>query len=109
MNESRLIYEIMQILGKHAKVFRCQAGSPVLADGITRYNGLPKGFSDILAILPNGRAAFIEVKSGNAKATPEQERFLAQMRDTGALAGIARSISEAFAICNLEDDIEDYL
>ena len=100
MNESRLLYEVMREVGKHAAVYRCQAGSPKLADG-TRYSGLPKGFSDIMAVLPGGRVAFIECKAGSSKTTPEQDKFLLKMRELGAMAGVARSVDDAMGICGL--------
>jgi len=93
----------MQSVGKHAAVFRCQAGSPKLADG-TRFNGLPKGFSDIMAVFPSGRVGFIEVKSAKGKTSPEQDEFLARMRDLGALAGVAHSVEEAMSICELTNN-----
>jgi len=99
--ESRLIYEIMQELGKYGAVYRCNSGSVPLDNG-KRFNGMPKGFSDVMLILPGGRAAFIEIKTPSGIVSPEQERFLQKMRDMGAMAGVARSVDEALKICDLE-------
>ena len=43
----------------------------------------------------DGKAVYIEVKTRRGKVTKEQEQFLAQARQAGCLAGIARSIKEA--------------
>ena len=47
MNESRLVYDVMQALGKHGAVYRCNAGAIRLPNGKT-FRGMPKGFSDIM-------------------------------------------------------------
>lgn len=44
--------------------------------------------------------AAIEVKDG-AKATPEQERFIAEVQAAGGMAGVAHSEAEARAILRL--------
>ena len=103
-NESRLLYEIMRELGKYGAVFRTNSGSIKLPDG-RRFNGLPKGFSDVLAILPGGRAAFIEVKAAKGKVSKEQITFLEKMRAQGALAGVACTVPQALAICGLDDKV----
>ena len=101
MTESRLVYEIMRELGRFAAVFRCNSGQIKLPSGKV-FRGLPKGFSDILAILPGGRAVFIEVKTQSGKLSPEQEKFIAKMQALGAIAGVVRSVSEALTLCGLE-------
>lgn len=45
--------------------------------------GAPKGFPDIRAWGPNGRAIVIEVKRKGLKATELQEIFLQKFRDRG--------------------------
>ncbi|MCL1845497.1 MAG: VRR-NUC domain-containing protein [Defluviitaleaceae bacterium] len=100
MNESRLIFAIMQALGKVGAVFRTNAGQFYTKDG-KRVSGLPKGFSDIVAVLPGGRVAFIEVKTDKGKPSPEQTQFIAKMQGLGASAGIARNVPEALAICGI--------
>jgi len=91
----------MQQLGKYGAVFRTNAGQFYTKDG-QPVSGLPKGFSDILFIRHGGKPAFIELKYGKNKPTPEQEKFLQRMRDLGALAGVARSVDEAMRICELK-------
>ena len=44
--------------------------------------------------------AAVEVKD-RAKATPEQEQFIAQVQAAGGLAGVAHSVEEARAILRL--------
>lgn len=55
----------------------------------------PKGFSDVVAVLPgSGRAVFIEIKTAKGKTTPFQDIFLEEMREQGALAFVARSTED---------------
>lgn len=80
-------------------VFRINAGKVKLHDGRWFDTGVPKGFSDLLAV-KDGRAYFIEVKNETGKASPEQKHFLATMRDRyGCVAGIVRSADEAVKLC----------
>ena len=80
-------------------VFRINTGKVKLHDGRWFDTGVPKGFSDLLAV-KDGRAYCIEVKSENGKASPEQKHFLATMRDRyGCVAGIVRSADEAIKLC----------
>jgi hypothetical protein len=97
-NESRLVYEVMQELGKLGAVFRTNAGSVRLSNGRT-FHGLPKGFSDILHIRRDGKACFIETKIKPNKATPEQLAFIEKMRNHGCVAGVVYSLDEALQLC----------
>ncbi|MDL2232250.1 VRR-NUC domain-containing protein [Ruminococcaceae bacterium OttesenSCG-928-L11] len=99
-NESRLIYEIMQELGKHGAVFRTNAGSIRLPNGKV-FRGLPKGFSDILFIGRDGKACFVEAKVKPNKPEPEQIKFIEKMQSMGCLAGVAYSVDEAIHICSV--------
>jgi hypothetical protein len=98
--ESRLVYDIMRELGKHGAVYRCNSGSVKLPNG-KRFNGMPKGFSDILFIREDGTARFVECKTDKGKPSSEQERFIARMQSLRAKAGVARSVEEAMNICGL--------
>jgi len=100
MSESRLVFEIMQELGKHGAVFRTNAGRLYTRSG-QAVSGLPKGFTDILFVRPDGQACFIECKIKNNKASPEQAAFIDRMKSLGARAGIARSVSDASQICGI--------
>ena len=100
MSESGLIYEVMQELGKHGAVFRTNAGTIKLPNGRI-FHGLPKGFSDIMLIRPDGVACFIETKVRPNTPTPEQLKFIEKMNALHARAGIAYSVDEALHICGL--------
>lgn len=76
-------------------VFRINSGKIRMADGRWFDTGVPKGFSDLIAV-KGGRIFFLEVKTEAGKASPEQIKFLATMRDRyGCAAGIVRSVEEA--------------
>jgi hypothetical protein len=49
------------------------------------------GSSDILGVLPGGRFLAIEVKAPGGRLSPEQKQFLAEIRDLGGLAVVAKS------------------
>lgn len=79
-------------------VFRVNVGKFKTADGRWFDTGLPKGFSDLIAV-KDGRISFIEVKTETGKASPEQLNFIEQMRSRyGCNAGIARSVDDAVRI-----------
>ncbi|MDR1330213.1 MAG: VRR-NUC domain-containing protein [Oscillospiraceae bacterium] len=101
MNESRLIYEIMRELGKYSAVYRCNSGSAALPNG-KRFNGMPKGFADVMFIRADGRACFVEVKTDKGRLSEAQARFLERMRGLNARAGVARSVDDALRICEIE-------
>jgi hypothetical protein len=69
-------------------------GSPDLV-GWTRVTITPAHVGRVLAVF-NGT----EVKTDIGRPSPEQINFIAQARAAGALAGIARSISDAQEIAN---------
>ena len=100
MGESQLVYQIMQEVGKYGVVFLCNSGSIRLPNG-KRFSAMPKGFTDIMAVLNGGRVAFIEVKTDRGKPSPEQTQFISKMQGMGAMAGIARSVNDALEICGL--------
>ena len=100
MSESKLVYDCIQLLGKYGAVFRTNSGRFYAKSGRS-VSGLPKGFSDLLFIRPDGIACFIELKTGKNKASPEQEQFIAKMQKQGAFAGIARTAEEALEICRI--------
>ena len=103
MNESQLVYNVMRELGKHGAVYRCNSGSVKLPNG-KRFNGMPKGFSDVMLIRSDGVACFVECKTDKGKLSDEQERFIQRMQCLNARAGVARSIGEAMQICGLEGE-----
>lgn len=78
-------------------VFRANVGKFKMADGRWFDVGLPKGFSDLIAI-KDGRICFIEVKAPGGKVSSEQRNFLDQMKHRGCIAGVAYNVDEAVAI-----------
>lgn len=55
-----------------------------------------KGYPDLAGYRRrDGKAVFIEVKTGKGKATIEQEKFIKVAKESGCLAGIARSVEDA--------------
>ena len=86
-------------LSKHGFcVFRTNVGKVKTADGRWFDTGLPKGFSDLTAI-KDGRVYFLEVKTPTGRIRPEQEKFLAVMKDRyGCVAGVVRSVQDALEV-----------
>lgn len=79
-------------------VFRVNVGRFKTEDGRWFDTGLPKGFSDLMAV-KDGKVYFIEVKTETGKASKEQLNFIAVMRDKyGCVADIARSVEDAVRI-----------
>lgn len=79
-------------------VFRINSGKVRMSDGRWFDTGVPKGFSDLIAV-KDGKIYFIEVKTETGKASKEQLNFLAVMRDKyGCAADIARSVEDAVRI-----------
>lgn len=85
---------------------RTKEGSILIRDARPLHAGLTKGSSDLIGwttreITPDmvGQkvAVFtaIEVKTEKGRATAEQLNFIAQVRKSGGIAGIARSPEEA--------------
>jgi hypothetical protein len=100
MSESRLLYDIMRELGKYGAVYRCNSGSVKLPNG-KMFRGMPKGFADVMLIRADGIACFVECKTDKGRPTDEQKLFIKRMQELNARAGVARSVAEAMAICEL--------
>lgn len=80
-------------------VFRINVGSGRTVDGRYFKTGVPRGFSDLVAV-KDGRVFFIEVKVKPNRPTKEQLNFIEQMKCRyGAAAGVAYSVEEAERIC----------
>lgn len=84
-------------------------GSITIMDPRPFQTGLPKGYSDLTAVVPVvvapemvgsliGVAGFIEVKNAKRKSTAAQLHFIEQMQSLGARAGVARSPDDAIRI-----------
>ena len=103
-NESHLVFDVMQALGQHGAVYRCNSGSVRLPNG-RQFRGMPRGFADIMLIKPGGQACFIETKVKPNTPTSEQITFIEKMHGLGCLAGVAYSVDEALHICGIEKDV----
>lgn len=99
-HESRLLYEVMQELGKHGAVYRCNSGSVKLPSG-KYFRAMPEGFADVLFIRADGVACFVETKVKPNKPTAKQTAFIEKMRGLNCRAGIAYSVGEAMLICGV--------
>lgn len=87
-------------------VFRINSGKVKTADGRWFDVGVPKGFSDLVAI-KDGKIAFLEIKNEVGRPSPEQIKFIEVMQKRyGCRAGIARSVSEALKIVEGENNGE---
>lgn len=66
-------------------------------------NGVPihvgvHGEADIWGHRPDGKAFYIEVKLQGETPRDDQKQFIKAMRESGAIAGVAHSIEEAYEI-----------
>lgn len=102
MTEHDIMNSIRAALSPYAVVFRINVGSGKTLDGRYFSTGVPKGFSDLFGVRNDGRAFFIEVKKPHGAVRPEQTHFLAEMRKSGAIAGICRSAEEAIKLITKE-------
>jgi hypothetical protein len=100
ISESRLVYEVMQELGKHGAVYRCNSGS-VRTSGGKRFRAMPEGFSDVMLIMPGSVVCFVECKVKPNKPSGKQLEFIEKMRGLGCRAGVAYDIADAMSICGL--------
>lgn len=81
--------------------FRTNVGRVKTADGRYFDTGLPKGFSDLIA-LKEGKIYFIELKVGKNKPSKEQLNFIEQMKTNGFRAGIAWNMEDIYKILEVE-------
>ena len=107
MSEQELQQRIRLELGRGpVRLWRNNVGALRDQRGRLVTYGLCPGSSDLIGLrrLTVGRehlgqqlALFcaIEIKSPRGQATPQQQRFLAQVVSMGGLAGVARSLAEA--------------
>lgn len=82
---------------KGCKVFRSNTGNFFTADG-RRIQTYFKGFSDLHGHRPDGKAFYIEVKDATGRPSKEQINFLYEMRKSGAIAGICRSVESSIKL-----------
>lgn len=63
------------------------------------------GSPDVLGILQGGRFVALEVKTAKGKTSESQGAWLSRALSLGAIAGVVRSIDEAFTIIELEKNL----
>lgn len=91
---------ILKFLRVHPAVgfaIRINSGGAVEThNGVERYitYNSQRGMSDIFGVMKGGRAFFIEVKSATGRLTQHQNDFIMMALNSGALAGVARSIDD---------------
>lgn len=110
MTEHELQNQIRVALSQYGLVFRTNSGAfwqgrrvyvpelggMVLTD-LSRIEGLPEGFSDLLFVDAHG-CAFIEVKAKGGRLSAAQKKFLDRVQAMGHRAGVARSVADAVQI-----------
>lgn len=79
-------------------IHKDSSGTTTLANARMIKAGLCTGSSDIIGICPDGRFLAVEVKAGTGRTTDEQARFIAAVRKTGGVAGVARSPADALLL-----------
>lgn len=99
VNEKCIMNSIRIALSEYAVVFRVNVGTGRTEDGRFFTTGVPKGYSDLSGHRKSdGKAFYFEVKSDKGKIRKEQEHFLKVMKETGAIAGIVRSVEDAIRL-----------
>lgn len=101
MTETDIQNQIRCDLSRYGTVARMNTGVFFTEDGRAVKCGIP-GMPDLLFIGPNGRVAWIEVKTPKGRPSEEQKRFLKMLQEKGHRAGIARNTEEALKIINGE-------
>lgn len=60
--------------------------------------GVLKGVADLCLVLPGGQAAFLEMKAGKGRQSPDQKAFQAAMIREGARYAICRSVEDVLTM-----------
>jgi hypothetical protein len=89
--------DIKRAIIQYLNMRRCLV-IPYRTTGIKTDHGwiraVKKGISDILGLTRQGEFFAIEVKAQSGRTTPEQDQFLAAVRQYGCKAFIARSVED---------------
>ena len=106
--ETNIGNEICIALSKRGcKIFRSQSGHFYTKYGAEIIIGVV-GESDYHGHTPQGKAFYIETKTKTGRASKEQKRFLRAMYESGAYAGIARSVDDAIQIVEGRNDTSEF-
>ncbi len=102
MTEEHAVQNAIRLALKDVCVmFRMNVGAAYKLNGNYFKTGVPKGFSDLFGFRKSdGKAVFIEVKTGKGKVSAEQLGFIEKMISSGAIAGICRSAEDALKLVN---------
>lgn len=96
--ETNIANEIcVELCKRGCKIFRSQSGLFYTPNGEQIRIGVV-GQSDYHGHRPDGKAFYIETKTPKGKPTSEQIAFIVAMQNSGALAGVARSVDDAINI-----------
>lgn len=99
LDESRLVSDILRALWPVCWLTRVNVGTVKTAEGFKFSTGVPRGYSDLSGHRrSDGRAVYIECKTPVGRVSEHQEEFLSKMRETGAIAGVCRSVEDAFRL-----------
>ena len=99
--ETAILNECLMALSEAGcKVWRNNVGALPNRNGRLVSYGLCKGSADIIGICPDGIMLAVEVKTKTGRTPPDQDRFLALIRQMGGRAGVARSAAEAVALAS---------
>jgi hypothetical protein len=89
--ENRIKAEVLKYLKLwQIKAWSNPSGAVRIRPGKFMSFGL-KGSSDILGVLPGGKILAIECKAKGGRMSPEQRQFLAEIRNLGGMAIVAKS------------------
>lgn len=103
MVEHDIQNEIRLALSEKCVIFRVNVASGFTKDGRYIASGVPKGYSDLSGHRKSdGKAIYIEVKTQSGKVSKSQKHFIEQMRSSGAIAGICRSVEDALELIECE-------
>lgn len=94
MNETDLQNRIRIALSSRGIVIRMNSGVFKTADGRSVKQGIP-GMPDLLWVGPDGKTAWIEVKTDRGRVAENQQRFIDRLQSMGHKACIARSVQDA--------------
>lgn len=97
MTETDIQNKIRCALSAYGIVIRQNTGNFELKDGRHIVCGV-KGLPDLQCILPDGKSAWIEVKTKTGKASIDQLRMISRLQEMGHIAGICRSVDDALRL-----------
>jgi hypothetical protein len=97
-SERQIQQQILNYLNsqKGCYAFHCRNGATYDPRGFYRAGSSHRGVSDIIGSF-RGHALFVEVKTQKGKISAEQVLFIEKMKQTGAIAFVARCLEDVIA------------